>query len=67
LDRHGGEHSGKCSFGRRSYVVTSWGRRWSVYLFNIVVVLLKFTLLDKRLLWLIGVPAAVLALLIPLV
>jgi hypothetical protein len=37
-----------------------------LYLFNIVVVLLKFTL-DKRLFWLIGVPAAVLALLIPLV
>jgi hypothetical protein len=36
-------------------------------LFNIVVVLLKFTLLDKRLFWLIGVPAAVLALLIPVV
>jgi hypothetical protein len=35
-------------------------------LFNIVVVLLKFTL-DKRLLWLIGVPAAVLALATPLV
>jgi hypothetical protein len=45
----------------------SWGRRRSVYLFNIVVVLLKFTLLDKRLFWLIGVPAAVLTLLIPLV
>ena len=45
----------------------SWGLVGQVYLFNIVVVLLKFTLLDKRLLWLIGVPAAVSALLIPLV
>jgi hypothetical protein len=36
-------------------------------LFNIVVVLLKFTLLDKRLFWLIGVPVAVLTLPTPLV
>jgi len=45
----------------------SWDSAGQVYLFNIVVVLLKSTLLDKRLFWLIGVPAAVLALLIPLV
>jgi hypothetical protein len=45
----------------------SWGPAGQVYLFNIIVVLLKFTLLDKRLFWLIGVLAAVLALLIPLV
>ena len=45
----------------------SWDSAGQVYLFNIVVVLLKSTLLDKRLFWLIRVPAAVLALLIPLV
>jgi hypothetical protein len=36
----------------------SCGPAGQVYFFNIVVVLLKFTLLDKRLLWPIGAPAA---------
>jgi len=35
------------------------------HLFNIMVVLLKFTLLDRRLFWLIGVPVGLLTLLAP--
>ena len=35
------------------------------HLFNVVVVALKFTLLDRRLFWLIGVPTALLALVAP--
>jgi hypothetical protein len=35
------------------------------HLFNIAVVLLKFTLLDRRLFWLIGVPAGLLVLAVP--
>lgn len=35
------------------------------HLFNIIVVLLKFTLLDKRLYWFVGVPMGLLALIMP--
>lgn len=35
------------------------------HLFNVVVVVLKFTLLDRRLFWFIGVPGALLALVAP--
>ncbi|CAG25622.1 hypothetical protein PyrSV_gp03 [Pyrobaculum spherical virus] len=35
------------------------------HLFNIVVVLLKFTLLDRRLFWFVGVPGGLLALVAP--
>jgi len=35
------------------------------HMFNILVVVLKFTLLDRRLFWFVGVPAALLALVAP--
>jgi len=35
------------------------------HMFNIVVVVLKFTLLDRRIFWLLGMPAALLALAMP--
>jgi len=35
------------------------------HLFNIVVVVLKFTLLDRRAYWFVGVPAAILTLMMP--
>jgi hypothetical protein len=35
------------------------------HMFNIVVVVLKFTLLDRRVFWLLGIPVSLMALVAP--